>query len=254
MTASRKERAIVLTGACGGIGRAIARLLAQEGVSLVLVDADAEYADRLVMECVEAGARGATFVHGDVAQEETSQRVAQVVSEQYGTLAGLVNNAGTAHVAGLEDTELSDWERVMNVNATSVFLMTRACASLISSGGAIVNVASVTASIAGHGISAYAASKGAVVAFTRCLAVEMADRGVRVNSVSPGLTRTQMGRETFGADGDDEERDRLHRSRYLLGRYAEPLEIAEVVSFLLSPRASFITGTDVIVDGGKAAI
>lgn len=242
----------VVTGAGGGIGRAIALRMAEEGVRLVLVDAVSDGIEELAKDIVSKGGQ-AIVCRADVGDEaEVNQCIERAVAE-YGHITMLVNNAGISPKkpdgakANLTEISLDEWDAVVRVNLTSVFLMCKACIPHMTDqdNAAIVSISS-SAAFDGGMLAAthYSASKGAVSAMTRTLARELAAQGVRVNAVAPGRVATPM------AKLSSNERNQAALARIPAGRFAEPEEIADSVVYLLSEQASYITGVTLNVSGG----
>ncbi|MBO1901434.1 glucose 1-dehydrogenase [Leucobacter weissii] len=243
------DRVALVTGAGGGIGAATARALAREGARVVLADFDARAGTTVAEEIIAAGG-AAVFRRVDVTSEEEVDALVGFAVEEFGRLDLAHNNAGVLHPAqAFEELPMQQWDRSMNVNARAVALCVRAEARhmLAHGGGAIVNTASGAGLGAAPDLSAYVASKHAVVGLTRSAAVEYARRGIRVNAVAPGTVDTGM-----VAGMSPQQRDELN-ALMPLGRMARPEEVAEVVVFLLSERASYVNGAIVAVDGGASA-
>lgn len=232
-----RGRRIVVTGAGSGIGRCVAQLFAQEGAALVLLDRDATRLEET------ARATGGHGVAVDITDEEAVTRAVGQGASALGGLDGVVNAAGIMIKGAVADVPAAEWRRVVEVNLTGTYIVTRACLPWLTrgAGATVVNIASAQGLLPNApGFTAYAASKGGVVNLTRALAAELAP-GIRVNSVSPGMVDTPM------ADGY-----RANTGNYALKRLADPLEIARVILFLTSSEASYVTGAAVAADGGRS--
>jgi NAD(P)-dependent dehydrogenase (short-subunit alcohol dehydrogenase family) len=241
----------IVTGGASGFGRATALRFASEGARVVVVDLDAARAMTLHDELGDA----AHVVVGDVSLAGTAEVAVAGALDTFGRLDVLVNNAGIVQGDDRDtwDTSEEKWDQVLQVNLRSVFVCSKAAipAMLEGGGGSIVNVASIAASVCTGG-SAYAASKGAILSYTRHTARELARKGVRMNAVSPGFMRTPM--TTGERDGLDEaaqeERIAGFASHLPMKRMGAMDDIADAILFLASDEASYITGQEVIVDGG----
>jgi 3alpha(or 20beta)-hydroxysteroid dehydrogenase len=242
-----RGKVVLVTGAASGLGRATAELLAACGASVVVGDVLKAPAEALVDALCRANTH-ARFLPLDVTSEADWVRVANAVCAQLGRLDVLVNNAGIITRRGVMDTILADWHRVMSVNVTGAFLGTKYMAPIIrdSGGGAIVNVSS-TAGLIAHSDAAYTTSKWALRGLTKTSALEFVRWGIRVNSVHPATIATPLAEAAPAGHLD------ANRHAIPLGREASPLEVAQVIAFLASSRASFMTGTEVAVDGGLSS-
>jgi NAD(P)-dependent dehydrogenase (short-subunit alcohol dehydrogenase family) len=240
------ERVALVTGAGGGIGSAIAARLAQEGFRVACSDLTAARAERAAAEI--AGARGFAC---DLRSEAAVEGLRDEVSTELGSPWLLVNAAGVFFEHEVTDLSLEHWDLVMDVNARGTFLTCRAVLPAMQDAGSgcIVNIASTAGLSGGHTRAAYNASKGAVVMFTRSLAIDCGPRGVRVNCVAPGLIDTPM------ADWIRLDPVRLAAFERSLpaGRIGTPEDVAEAVAFLASDGASYMHGSTLVVDGGVTA-
>ena len=240
-----------VSGGARGMGAAEAKLFASEGAKVVIGDVLEDEGRKVEAEINETGG-DAVFIPLDVASESDWQRAVSTTVERFGKLDILVNNAGIAVWGVLEDTTNEDWDRVMAVNAKGVFLGTKAAIPEMrkAGGGSIINISSVSGLIGQESVQpVYNASKGAVRIFTKAAAVQYAKEGIRVNSVHPGSVNTKMIADRINSP---EGRERS-RSITPLGRVAEPIEIAYGVLYLASDEASFVTGSELVIDGGFTA-
>ncbi len=248
-------KCVVVTGATSGIGAAIARAFAAEGASLVLSGRNAERG-QAILSAITGGGTKATFIAGDVGDDEFCRSLIVAAESQFGGLDVLVNNAGIIHRATAAETTNEQWRETMSVNVDGVFYLSRTAvpALLRRGGGNIVNIASDWGLTGGASAAAYCVSKGAVVQLTRAMALDHSAAGIRVNAVCPGETDTPMlDREYKDLGLSREEGAERMATEIPLGRIAHPDEIASVVLFLASDKASYVTGATYSVDGGTTA-
>ena len=244
-------RSALVTGASSGIGRAIAHALGREGARVVCAG---RRADRLeaTVQAIRAAGSEAVAATGDVRDEAVGARWVALAVERFGALDLLVNAAGVIGPGTVAETAPAEWDRIMDSNLRSVYLLTRAAApELIRRKGAIVNLSSVAGPRPYAGIAAYCVSKAAVDQLTRCAALELAPHGVRVNAVNPGVVVTELHTVTQAVP---DYPGFLERSKgtHPIGRVGQPEEVAALVLFLLGDEAGWITGATMSIDGGRA--
>ena len=240
----------LITGATSGIGRATALRFAVEGAQVAIV---ARRAAELTEVAQAIGVGQARAIAADVTREVDIERAVRETVETLGGIDVLVNAAGILASGTIETTRLQDWDYMMNLNARAPFYLIQcALQYLIERRGAIVNVSSVTGIRAFPGILAYCASKAAVDQLTHCVALEVASKGVRVNAVNPGVVVTNLHRA--GGMAEEAYSNFLEHSKttHPLGRVGRPEEVAELIHFLASPRAGWITGVSCPIDGGRS--
>jgi NAD(P)-dependent dehydrogenase (short-subunit alcohol dehydrogenase family) len=250
-------RRAIVTGAGSGIGRACARLLAERGAAVAVLDIREDGVSEAVSEIAATGARIVGTLC-DVSSEESVRDAVAVAAEQLDGLDTVVAAAGIARPARMHELSLEEWNTVLRVNLTGVFLTLKHTVAALgdAGGGAIVTIGSVASLVAAGSSAGYDAAKGGVLQLTRAVAAEYVDRNIRANCVCPGVVGTDLGRNSrdlygpVGAAGAAT----FNRVRRPMERRADPAEIAEVVAFLCSDGSSFMTGAAVPVDGGYTAI
>jgi NAD(P)-dependent dehydrogenase (short-subunit alcohol dehydrogenase family) len=245
------KRVAIVTGAARGIGRATALTLAKKEYQLVLSGRDSEALARVADE-VRASGGEACCVIGDVRLRETAEDLVQTAMGAFGRLDSLVNSAGIAKNVPLLDLDLQTWNDLLALHTTATLLCCQTVARALvrqGSGGSIVNLSSMAASMAMYSTGAYGAAKAAVSALTRAFGVELASCRIRVNAVAPGPVATEQLRTVYGNAGC------VERSRSIpLNRLAEPEEVAALIAFLLSDEALYLTGQVLHLDGGATAV
>jgi NAD(P)-dependent dehydrogenase (short-subunit alcohol dehydrogenase family) len=246
-----QDKSVIVTGAGSGIGRAAALAFAAEGANVTVADIDDQHGRATVAQLRELGAQ-AEFVRVDVSRAADCAAMVEHAVNRYGRLDVAFNNAGiNIGVAPIADVEDAQWERIVAINLTGVFLCMKneIRAMKRGGGGTIVNTASVGGVIGTAGVTAYCATKHGVVGLTKSAALDHIKDGIRINAVCPGGTQTAMLAEWF----KDPEVERTAKAATPIGRMAEPAEIARAVLFLASEESSFMVGHALVVDGGLTA-
>jgi len=240
-------RTCAITGAAGGLGLAVAREFSKGGANVVLLDLDAEVCSDLVDDIKREGGN-AIAITCDVTNDESVQAALNATNAEYGRCEILVNNAGILRPGRLEDISMADWQQLMDINLNGYLRCAQSFGQgMLSRGhGAIINIASIAASEPQANSGAYSPSKAAVVMLTRQMAFEWGSRGVRVNTVSPGLVRTPLSEAFYQEPGIKARREAIIPLR----RIARPADIADAVVFLASDRANYISGQEILIDGG----
>lgn len=238
----------IVTGGASGIGRAIATLFAQEGASVIVVDINDGAA------LATAGQIGAEAVGCDVSSNAQVAEMVNRVMQTHGRIDVLVNNAGFGRTGNVVTTSEEDWDRLMSVNLKSMFLCAKHVVPVMAAqgGGSIINTTSYTATAAIRDRTAYVASKGAISALTRAMALDHAQDGIRVNAVAPGTIDSPYFDRIFSQSDDPAGLRKAFDARAAIGRMGRPEEIAQAYLYLASDRSSFATGSVVTVDGGSS--
>jgi NAD(P)-dependent dehydrogenase (short-subunit alcohol dehydrogenase family) len=246
------DKVVLVTGAGSGIGRATAKLLVAEGATVIVSDINRAGG----LETVQQIGGKARFEEHDTAKEADWKRIIDGILEREGRLNGLVNNAGIAgpFPATFETETVEQWQKILSINVQGVFLGCKYSVQALrqSGGGSIVNTSSLAAFLGTPDLSAYGASKGAVRQFTKTVAMDCARKGykVRCNSVHPGIIMTPMGE---GILPNDKVREKV-RKRIPIGEFGAPEDIAYGILYLISDESRFVTGTELVIDGGMNAI
>jgi len=253
-----QDKVVIITGAAGGIGKATAKAFAEEGALLALVDLQQSALDEAVRELNLAAGKYVTIA-ADVTQEPMVQQYVEQTVKQFGKIDVFFNNAGIeGKYAFLTEQKADDFSKVMDVNVKGVFYGLKHVIQAMKQrrSGAIVNTASVAGLIGSPGLGPYIASKHAVVGLTKTAALEYAEWGIRVNAICPAPIHTRMMRsiEEGAAPGRGKEMQKQYKAAIPMKRYGEPHEVAQLVLFLASDQASYITGAAYPIDGGMTSV
>ncbi|QTH40843.1 MULTISPECIES: SDR family NAD(P)-dependent oxidoreductase [Paenibacillaceae] len=248
-----KGKVAIVTGAAGGIGRGIVEVLLREGCRVAMLDWNEDAGQAAMSELTATGGE-VLFIRTDVAKEEELQAAVEQTVSQFGDVHILVNNVGTHYYRPVEQIHSEELDRVLRTDLKGQFLLIQQVLPHMkrNQSGSIINIASVHAHVTLPGFSSYAAIKGGVTAMSRSLALELAPFGIRINAVLPGLTRNiAMDRYLSTIPVDNRKTREAELTRNIpLGRMAEPDEIGELVAFLASDKASYMTGSSLVIDGG----
>ena len=251
-----RNKVSIITGAANGIGAATALLFGKSGARVVVADREREKGEEVAQRIRDQGG-DAIFCLCDVGREEDMLRLLEKTMRQYGTLDIVVNNAGVQVNKTLFDTTTEEFAAVLTTNLTGMFMLTREAAKhmiRLAKPGAIVNVCSTFALVGSPGYAAYHASKGGVAAFTRAAAVSLMPYGIRVNAVGPGTTDTPGLHDGARDTGDEAKGMRSFLALQPLKRFGKPEEVAAVIAFLASGKASFVAGALWMADGGYTIV
>ena len=245
---SFSEKVVLVTGASSGIGAATAVYFSKLGAKLALTGRNLENLTKTAEQC----ASKPLLITADVTKEDDLRKIIETTIQHYDKLDVLVNNAGVIESGGIETTSLEQYDRLFNTNVRAVYFITMlAVPYLIKTKGSIVNVSSVTGIRASAGLLSYCMSKSALDQFTKCVALDLAPKQVRVNSVNPGVVVTNLHKR--GGMSEEQYKEFLNRCQttHALGRPGQPEEVAKTIAFLASDDATFITGAILPVDGGR---
>ena len=250
-----KGDAVIVTGAAGGIGSATVENLVNQGIFVFAVDKKSEDLSKILASIDPKGVL-TQAIASDVTSEKECQEVCEIAKKKGIRVKGLVNNAAVgAFNMSVESTSFEDWQRIISINLTSLYLMAKYALPLIRSagGGAVVNISSIHAYATSPGVAPYAAAKGGVLTLTKTMALDLAPDNIRVICIIPGATDTPMLRQHAEREGKTLAELGFPSSENAIGRIAQPEEVADVIAFALSKGASFITGSSLIPDGGILA-
>ena len=245
-----QNKAALVTGASKGLGKAMALALAEAGVKLALVSRDGKLLGEVAAEIAAIGSEAAVFPT-DVADEAQVLALEKAVAARFGRIQILINNAGINLRKPITDFTLEEWNRIQTVNVTGAFLMCRSFVPHLRGQGygRIINMTSIMSHISLPGRTAYSTSKAALLGFTKALALELAPEQITVNGISPGPCTTEINRPLL----ENPELAQFFLSRIPVGRWGRPEEIGQLALFLCSDAGGFITGTDIVIDGGWMA-
>ncbi|HKV27547.1 MAG TPA: SDR family NAD(P)-dependent oxidoreductase [Candidatus Acidoferrales bacterium] len=244
----------IITGGGTGIGRACALALAREGAKVALLARRREKLEAVAREIIAAGGEGLAL-ECDVTDKVSVERAVRAVEERFRKLNVVINNAGTVHVGTVEETPNDDWDRVISVNLTGTFLMSRAGVPALrrAGGGSIINIGSYLGIVALKQRAAYCASKGGVTLLTKAMALDHAQENIRVNCICPALVETEMATGAISRMPDPAAYRRLRESQIPIGRIGLPEDIANLALYLASDESSWMTGVAIPLDGGVTA-
>jgi len=248
-----KEKTALVTGGAAGLGEAIAREFAAEGARVVVTDMNESAGHKVVADIQEHGGT-AMFIRQNVTQEAEWAAVMDRIRQEYGTLQVLVNNAGVTERGDVETISLEDWKAVIDVNLNGVFLGTQYGIKAMkeTGGGSIINISSALGLVGESNVSAYSASKGGVRVFSKSAAVLCGREGygIRVNSIHPGVIRTAMMEEGLAKSEDPEAEMQRYLAWHPIGYLGEPKDVAYGAIYLASDESKFVTGSELVIDGG----
>jgi NAD(P)-dependent dehydrogenase (short-subunit alcohol dehydrogenase family) len=247
-----QDKIVIITGASSGIGRATALLFAKEGAKVVAIGRNEK--ELSVLRDEVHNKKGTLKIHlADIRETSQVDRLITEINDSFGQIDVLVNSAGIIGNGSIENTTLDDWDKMMDINVRAAFYMMQKCLPFIEKvRGNIVNVSSVTGTRAFPNVLAYCVSKAAIDQLTRCAALELAPKGIRVNAVNPGVVVTNIHKRGGMSESDYETFLTNGEKTHPLGRVGNPQEIADLIYFLASEKASWITGATYEIDGGRA--
>lgn len=242
-----QRKTAFVTGAAGGLGNAVIDKLISEGYIVLINDKDNKELEKIV-NCYSPG--NVYAYNFDVTSEESWKEASNKIRKDFGSLDVLLNIAGIFKIETIEETSLELWHKTMEVNVTSTFLALKEMLPILKKGSSIVNISSIASFLGSKNRIAYAASKGAVASLTKAAAIELAPRQIRVNSIHPAYIQTKMA--DHAADATDRTTAEMGNRIPLYQRISTPEEVADVVVFVASEKARFMTGAEIVVDGGQS--
>ena len=250
MSASLEGHVAVVTGASKGLGKSMAEALARNGAAVALVARNQELLDEVAGGIQSAGGKAEVIV-ADVTEEAAVAEVQRTVEESLGVCDILINNAGINNRKAIDEFTLEEWNEILGVNLTGPFLCSRAFVPAMKQKkwGRILNMTSIMSHVSLANRTGYSTTKAGLIGFTKALALELASHGVTVNGISPGPFATEMNKPLL----EDPEKNKMFLERIPLGRWGQVKEIGALAAFLCSDEAGFITGTDIVIDGGWIA-
>jgi NAD(P)-dependent dehydrogenase (short-subunit alcohol dehydrogenase family) len=249
-----KDKVAIITGGGSGFGEVTGHLFAREGAAIMLADINSAAA-RAVAESIQAEGGKASWAETNVSSGESAAALVETTLAHFGQIDILFNNAGVEGFGSVIDTEEATWERIFAVHVRGAFLCSKYTIPAMikhGKGGSVINVSSVAGLVGLQNMAAYSAAKGAIISLTRSMAADFAQYNIRVNCVAPGTAMTPLGKRLIENDTPEELAQRL--SRYPLGRFGEPEEIARSVLYLASDDSSYTTGTCLVMDGGLTSV
>jgi len=249
-----KDKVAIITGGGSGFGEVTGHLFASEGAAVMLADINTAAA-RTVAESIQAKGGKAAWVEANVSSSESTEAMVKATLDSFGQVDILFNNAGIEGWGSVIDADEAVWERIFAVHVRGAFLCSKHTISAMirrGKGGSVINVSSVAGLVGLQNMAAYSAAKGAIISLTRSMATDFAQHKIRVNCIAPGTTMTPLGKRLIENDTPEKLAQRL--SRYPMGRFGEPEEIARSVLYLASDDSSYTTGTCLVMDGGLTSV
>ncbi|GAC1393909.1 MAG: SDR family oxidoreductase [Ktedonobacteraceae bacterium] len=249
-----KDKVAIITGGGSGFGEVTGHLFASEGAAVMIADINGAAA-RTVVEAIQAKGGKAAYVEANVSSSESTAAMVKATLDSFGQVDILFNNAGIEGWGSVIDADEAVWERIFAVHVRGAFLCSKHTIPAMikrGKGGSVINVSSVAGLVGLQNMAAYSAAKGAIISLTRSMAADFAQHKIRINCIAPGTTMTPLGKRLIENDTPEKLAQRL--SRYPMGRFGEPEEIARSVLYLASDDSSYTTGTCLVMDGGLTSV